>query len=410
MDPLTQRKAEELKPPTGFTRKSGKPVNQTFLWSTDPKGFGLRCTRAGVKTWVAQGRVGTIDRRITIGPFTLIKCEEARTRAKKVLLKMKDGEDPVRKAEQAEAQAATLREVSEHYVQHRQTRHGPLREATIADIRKHVAKSLAPWSDRPIASITPAMVLERFKVLSKTGPTQANQAMTIASSLHDWARKTNPDLPANPVSVLKGMWNPSIPKTEFVPFDKLPAVYAMLDQRRLLPDRNGTKVGGDIGLFLLLTGGRWKDATHLTWDCVHLDDEAPWWHILADRAKNHTERKLPLSSQATALLRERLATKPKGSTLVFPSHSDPKRILGQVPSVWEAVSDIAGERLTAHSMRRTWTNCAVKLGVDLWKAEVLTSHVPTGVTLRHYVDLVDLREMGAVPVQRVADYIERCGK
>jgi len=408
-DTLTQRSAEALQPPTALT-KTGKPVNQSFRWSNDPKGFGIRCTRNGVKTWIAQGRVGTIDRRITIGPFSLIKCEEARTRARKMLLKLKDGEDPVQQAKQTTAQATSLKEVSEHYVQHRQTRHGRLRPATIADIRRHVAKSLAPWSEQPIASITPAMVLERFKLLSKTGPTQANQAMTIASSLHDWARKTNPDLPANPVSVLKGMWNPSKARTEFVPFDKLPAVYAMLDQRRLLPDRNGTKVGGDIALFLLLTGCRWKDASHLTWDCAHLDDAAPWWHILADRAKNHTERKLPLSSQAAALLRERLAAKPKHSTLVFPSHSDPKRILGQVPSVWEAVSELAGNRMTAHSMRRTWTNCAVKLGVDLWKAELLTSHVPTGTTLRHYVDLVDLREMGASPVQRVADYIERGGK
>lgn len=407
-DTLTQRTAEGLPPPTGYTR-TGKPVNQTFLWSNDPKGFGIRCTRNGVKTWVAQSRVGTTDRRVTIGPFALLKCEAAQVRARKVLLEMLDGVDPAAEARRLEVQATTLREVAEHYVQHRQTRHGPLRPATIADIWKHVDKSLAPWTHKPIGTVTPDMVIARFKELSKKGPTQANQALTVFQALHDWARKLNADLPANPVSVLKGMWNPSHPRKEYVPFDKLQDVYSVLQLRRQVRDRTGTQVGGDIALFLLLTGARWADATRLTWDCVHLDGDAPWWHILPERAKNHTERMLPLSSQAAEILRARHADKPRGSTLVFPSHKDAKRALGQVPAVWELVSKTCGVHVTAHSMRRTWVNLAVKLGHELWRAEMLTSHVPSTVTLRHYFDNVDLRDMCGI-AQNVSDYIEGAGK
>lgn len=405
METLTQRTAEALKPPTGYT-KTGKPVNQKFLWATDPKGFGIRCTLNGVKTWIAQGRVGTVDRRVKIGPFKLLKCEAARVRARKMLLDMHDGIDPVAEAERKVAQASTLADTAKDYVQHRQTRHGALRAATVADIEKHVATTLAPFQNRPVADLTSAMVLARFKELSKTRTAQANQAMLVLQSLHSWARKSNPDLPPNPVAVLKGMWNRSVPRTEFVPFDKLPTVYTVLQERRKAHDRMGTRVGGDIALFLLTTGARWADATRLTWDCVHLDDATPWWHVLPERAKNHTERKLPLSTQAAEVLRARLADKPRGSVLVFPSHSAPKRTLGQVPAVWELVSETAGLHLTAHSMRRTWTNVAIKLGIELWRAELLTCHVPTGVTLTHYVETTDLRDMGAVPVQQVADYIE----
>lgn len=404
MDTLTQRTAEGHKPPTGYT-KTGKPVNQNFLWSNDPRGFGLRCTRAGVKTWIAQGRVGTVDRRVTIGPFNLLKCEAARTRARKVLLDLRDGVDPVVEAQRQAVRVTTLSEVATDYVQHRRTRHGELRAATIADIEKHVATTLAPFANQPVAAITSAMVLARFKELSKTRTAQANQAMQTLQALHGWARKSNPDLPPNPVAVLKGMWNPSVPRTEFVPFNKLRAVWEVLQERRKVVDRMGTALGGDVALFLLSTGARWADATRLTWDCVHLDAEQPWWHVLPERAKNHTERKLPLCRQAAELLRERLAAKHKRAELVFPSHSNLTRTLGQVPAVWELVSETCGVHVTPHSMRRTWTNCALKLGIELWKAELLSCHVPTGVTLRHYFATTDLRDMGA-EVQRVADFIE----
>lgn len=54
---------------------------------------------------------------------------------------------------------------------------------------------------------------------------------------------------------------------------------------------------------------------------------------------------------------------------------------------------MAGCGLSTHDMRRTLTNIALKLGVDLYKAELLTNHVAShSVTLTHYVETNDLRE------------------
>jgi hypothetical protein len=60
-----------------------------------------------------------------------------------------------------------------------------------------------------------------------------------------------------------------------------------------------------------------------------------------------------------------------------------------------------------HYWRRTFTNTCLKLGIEMWKTEMLTSHVPTTTTLLHYTDTVDLRESCADEVQTVADWIER---
>jgi hypothetical protein len=55
-------------------------------------------------------------------------------------------------------------------------------------------------------------------------------------------------------------------------------------------------------------------------------------------------------------------------------------------------------------MRRTFTNVCLKLGIEMWKVELLTSHVPTTTTLVH--DTRDLRETCAAEIQLVGDWIE----
>ena len=56
-------------------------------------------------------------------------------------------------------------------------------------------------------------------------------------------------------------------------------------------------------------------------------------------------------------------------------------------------------------MRRTFTNVAIKVGVDLFKAELLTNHVPQSVTLTHYFETSDLRESCAAEIERIGTWI-----
>ncbi len=129
----------------------------------------------------------------------------------------------------------------------------------------------------------------------------------------------------------------------------------------------------------------------------------PSWHITAEQSKTGSVRTLPLSSQAVALLRDRPQT--KANPYVFAGRGG-KGHIGNPQGTWDAVSRAAGLHLSAHSMRRTFTNVCLKLGVEMWKVELLTSHVPTTTTLVHYTDTEDLRETCAAEVQLVGDWIE----
>ena len=51
------------------TKAKIDPTNDVLYWDTRTRGFGMRVTPKGVKTFIAQGRVKdtTTDRRVSIG-------------------------------------------------------------------------------------------------------------------------------------------------------------------------------------------------------------------------------------------------------------------------------------------------------------------------------------------------------
>lgn len=75
--------------------------------------------------------------------------------------------------------------------------------------------------------------------------------------------------------------------------------------------------------------------------------------------------------------------------------------------LWPQISSIAGEPITAHDRRRSFTNYGfIELNLDYHKIELLTGHRPTSVTLRHYTETSRLERLQP-EVQKIADWIER---
>lgn len=158
---LTKSKVEGFQLPT---------KGETFHWDEETRGFGVRVSANGKRSYIAQGRVHGKSRRLTLGPHGLLTCDEARQRAKIALLEMYDGVDPQEEKRRLVALNITLREVMADYVKNKKTKHGPLKASSKADIERHVTKNFEAWADKPVALITRDACVRRFRELSARAP------------------------------------------------------------------------------------------------------------------------------------------------------------------------------------------------------------------------------------------------
>jgi hypothetical protein len=85
-----------------------------FIWDEDPPGFGLRVLPSGRKRYIIQYRVGRRSRRISLGPSTVLTCEQARDRAIAIIAATKNGNDPAAHRD-ADRRAITVKELAERF-------------------------------------------------------------------------------------------------------------------------------------------------------------------------------------------------------------------------------------------------------------------------------------------------------
>jgi len=64
-----------------------------FIWDDDIPGLGLRILPSGRKGYIVQYRAGRRSRRMSLGPSTVLTCEQARNRAIAIIAAARNGEE-----------------------------------------------------------------------------------------------------------------------------------------------------------------------------------------------------------------------------------------------------------------------------------------------------------------------------
>lgn len=404
MAKLTKTFIDKVQPPA-----EGYEIHWDGGHDSAVKGYGLRVTAAGKRVFVAQGRVLGKAVCFTIGPFGEWTEFEAREKARKVLQGMREGIDPrdVKKAD--EATRVTLRQVADAYM----GRPGKLKDSSKSEIERHVTTTFEAWQHKPITGITEDDCRKRYNEILTKGlrgkapaPGQAVQAFSVLRALINFAGRRykradgTPLILHNPVAVLKDDWVTLPERKTRIPESKIGPVWSALQQWRDQAYNRDTLASIDLVIFLVLTGARIGEAAALTWDRINLDEG--WWHL--PDPKNRNPVWLPLSTQAVQLLTTRQRV--EGSPFVFSSWGKAGHIKDPRDTM-KKVSEVAGTKITPHDLRRTFTTFGVaNCGVDLHKIELLTNHVPRGVTAKHYLETSHLQYLKP-EVQRIADWIEQ---
>jgi len=242
------------------------------------KGYGLRVTANGVRSFIAQGRVGGKAIIVTIGRYGLYSEDLARKRAQHILQNMREGIDPRECKKEDVALSTTVREVLEAYL----SRPGRLKESTKAEMTRHVERVFAAWENRPIAAISEDDVRRRHREMAENGlrgkpaPGQAQIALVTLRTLINFASRRykrsdgTPLISHNPVLALKDDWIQFKPRTRDVAEAKVGAVWHALNTSRRSPKNSDALAGIDLVRFLLLTGARKSEAASLTWTAFTL--------------------------------------------------------------------------------------------------------------------------------------------
>jgi len=328
-------------------------------------GFGLRIRFGGKRTWIAQYRMGTKQRRVTLGTVETFDAEEARKLARAALAKVQLGTDPQLEKAKARAQAAvTLGSVVGDYL----GRHAIKRQraSTYRETERYLRKTWASLDDRPLGKVSRADVAAHLGRIAEDSPYAANRARAALSALFAWAIAEGL-AEANPVVGTRR------------PADEIARERVLGDDELVAVSREaGSGDFGAIVRLLILTGQRCNEVAAMTW--AEVDFAGGIWRIGADRTKNHRAHDVPLAEPAAAILRqlaERVGREDRA--LVFGSREGPFQGWSNSKSALDArVASALGrtpELWRLHDIRRTVATRLADLGTLPHIVEAVLNHI-----------------------------------
>ena len=164
--------------------RDAKPEAKTrIIWDREVKGFGLRVTPAGAKSYIVNYRADGRERRATIGRPSETRLREARQLAGETLAGVRAGADPLQDRQdkrEAPTIAAGLDRFFGEFVPMR-IANGRMSKRTETDYRRQAALTIRPAiGNRKIAAVT-RQDIER--AISKRAPVQRNRTLALLSRL-----------------------------------------------------------------------------------------------------------------------------------------------------------------------------------------------------------------------------------
>lgn len=259
---------------TNVDRAPNPARGQAFLRDTELKGFALRITPNGVRSFVVEKRIEGRVRRITLARFGELTCEQARREAQKILGKVAMGENPYAERARTRAQSLTLEQAFAEFRQVRKT----LKPRTLYDYNRLLQTALGDWRTRPLAAITRDAVSRRHLQLGEQhGETYASSAMRFLRAVINFAiahyddGSGNPTHTDNPVTRLTHTraWYREERRQTVIKVHKLQPWFRAVAQVARDPAPLADVVA-DYLLFLVFSGLRRQEAAQLRWDQVDM--------------------------------------------------------------------------------------------------------------------------------------------
>ena len=283
-----------------------KPTDKNCRYS-DGDGLSLMVRPNGSKAW--QVRLINTDGTKTdkgIGAFPAVRLAEARNKAKA----RRSQVDVGKVTPEVTSTVSTFKVVAEKYIEANEPtwKH----HKTANDTRSRLEKYAYPvFGDTPINQIRRAEVLDVLEAIWTSKPAAAKKLRQRVRSVFDYALDRE-YIEVNPAAHFT---RASLPPTgNGTHFRSLP-YQAVSDAMDAVAASASSLAVRLCFKWVVLTAARSGEARGARWQ--DMDLEARVWTVPGERMKSGAEHRVPLSTQAVAVLDE-AATSKDGSGLVFP--------------------------------------------------------------------------------------------
>lgn len=358
---LTKRVVDQTMPPA-----DGSVL---FVWDADVKGFGLRVTKAGTKSYVFQYRISSGDtKRKTIGKHGSITVDQAREIARDWYAQARKGGDPAAEGK-AGRDAPTVDDLCARYLESHAKRNK--RPRSVEGDTDYINRFIKPQFGRKKVHEVTLADIERLADSLGDRRTTANRVVALLSKMFNLARLWHL-CERNPTEGWQK--NSETRRERFLSSEE---VFRLLEAM----DGNSNVRGSNIVRMLLLTGARSGEVFSMRWADVDLTIGR--WTKPAHTTKQKRTEVIPLSDAATILLREIRKAVPADSPFVFPGEV-PGEPMTTIKTFWRSICREAKiEDVRPHDLRHTYASHLASSGQSLVMIGRLLGHSQPQTTARY---------------------------
>lgn len=377
-----------------FTDRSIKALklksDRYEAWEDNGKGFGIRVSPAGVKSWIFIYRFDGLARRMTLGRYPAMTLAEAHTAHSKANEEFRKGIDPGVLRTQANSDhrgSPTVAQLMDEYIE----KWAKPRKRTWEEDARMLSKDVTPYLGRRKAKDIKRrdIILLIDGIVERGSPIAANRTLRIIKKMFSFAVKRGV-LDASPCVEIDAPAKENH-RERFLAEEEIKKFWFGLDNAKM---SDGTKVALKL---LLVTAQRKGEVTQAEWS--EIDFKKGWWTIPKEKTKNERIHRVPIPKMAIDLFKQ--AKELSGDSIwVFPSIKDrsitPRSISRAVrnnskkkpreaPMHKPPYGDFFEiNHFTPHDLRRTATSMMTLSGIDEVHVSKVLNHTIPGVTSKHY--------------------------
>ena len=171
---LTQRIVDALVLPEG--------KSEVIFFDEDLPGFGLRIRAGGARTWVFQFKIGSQNRRLTLGNAEALSPARARETAAELHAMVRLGRDPVLAKNEGRVRAAeTVGATVQTYLDRKRK---SLRPKSYAEAERHLMKYCKSLHGLPLARVDRRAIAAKVSAIAGTSGRKPEKQFTIGSSVN----------------------------------------------------------------------------------------------------------------------------------------------------------------------------------------------------------------------------------